>query len=554
MRLNPQHLTVAQLMQGRMFRIPDYQRAYSWQERQRKDLFDDIREVHRSSQPHFMATVVGLARESRSIAAEEFNVVDLVDGQQRVTTIVILLKAIEKALNESDPVELAIKKDIARLMVKGDAHNLILLQTNHDSSDVFHSYIRNGAIRCDDVVTAADENIINAARESEKFVDYWRACSSLVELVSLIRNKLSVIYHELHDEVMVYRVFEVLNSRGLDVRWIDKTKSQLMAMIYEHVSEGTRTDGLHEMHNLWRDIYRCLGLEENLGTEALRFAGTLCADTQPSRVLSEQDASETLLRLAGNEIAKIVDSAKMLKTVVGRVVDLHKDHRRTAVTRISQARFLAVAIMLRNFDKETERELLLAWEKMTFRIFTLAGKDSRTKVGDYIRLGYEIYRDKLPSEKILDVISHLGADFEIASILDQIRWDDWYGGYNEDVRYLLYRYEEHLARKKGITINESQWAKVWAADPARSIEHIMPQSSGERYVHHLGNLTMLPPGVNSSLKDKSPQDKAARYIECGMQATIAVGRSIEHDKKWNEDEVKKRAMEIREFIATEWAE
>jgi uncharacterized protein with ParB-like and HNH nuclease domain len=43
MRLNPQHLTVSKLMQGRLFRIPDYQRAYSWQKRQRDDLFADIR-------------------------------------------------------------------------------------------------------------------------------------------------------------------------------------------------------------------------------------------------------------------------------------------------------------------------------------------------------------------------------------------------------------------------------------------------------------------------------------------------------------------------------
>jgi uncharacterized protein with ParB-like and HNH nuclease domain len=98
MRLNPQHLTVSKLMQGRLFRIPDYQRAYSWQKRQRDDLFADIREVHRSGRDHFMATVVGLARDTRVIDADEFAVVELVDGQQRITTLVILLKAIEKAL------------------------------------------------------------------------------------------------------------------------------------------------------------------------------------------------------------------------------------------------------------------------------------------------------------------------------------------------------------------------------------------------------------------------------------------------------------------------
>jgi len=46
------------------------------------------------------------------------------------------------------------------------------------------------------------------------------------------------------------------------------------------------------------------------------------------------------------------------------------------------------------------------------------------------------------------------------------------------VRYLLYRYDEFLAQKAGQKLNESQWNKVWADEPSKSIEHIKPQSSG----------------------------------------------------------------------------
>ncbi|MBA6125309.1 DUF262 domain-containing protein [Pseudomonas fulva] len=57
MQLNPLHLSVAKLFEGRLFRIPDYQRAYSWQKRQRDDLLGDLEEAHRSAMEHFMATV-----------------------------------------------------------------------------------------------------------------------------------------------------------------------------------------------------------------------------------------------------------------------------------------------------------------------------------------------------------------------------------------------------------------------------------------------------------------------------------------------------------------
>lgn len=554
MRLNPQHLTVAKLLQGRLFRIPDYQRAYSWEKRQRADLFDDIREVHRSGRDHFMATVVGLARDTRSIDADEFGIVELVDGQQRVTTLVILLKAIEKALDDKDATEQKIREDLLRLLVKGDDHNLVLLQTNHDSSAVFAKYVRDGDIKSDEVTTAADNNVVDAAIECESFVRSWKNEATLTELVATIRHKLSMIYHEIDDEATVYRVFEVLNSRGLDVRWVDKTKSQLMARIYEHVEKGSRADGLHEMRTIWRDVYRRLGLDDNLGDEALRFAGTWSLKARPNRVLSEQDASQALLTEAGTKLATIIKSASWLKTVVGKVVDLHGDQRRAAVTRFGHARFLAVAIMLRGFDQKTERNLLGAWERVTFRIYTLAGRDSRSKVGDYVRLGYDVLNAELSSDDIAESLTELGEGFDIDDIIDDTTWDHWYGDFNEDVRYLLFRFEEYLARKNNAKINESQWAKIWAVDPSRSIEHIRPQSSGNLYVHNIGNLTMLPPNVNSSLKDKPAEEKASRYLECGMQATMNVGHQIKNGTRWNKDAVLARAAEIEAFVREEWGE
>ena len=45
MQLNPKHVTLNGLLLGRLFRIPDYQRAYAWEKKQRDDLFNDINEV-----------------------------------------------------------------------------------------------------------------------------------------------------------------------------------------------------------------------------------------------------------------------------------------------------------------------------------------------------------------------------------------------------------------------------------------------------------------------------------------------------------------------------
>lgn len=553
MRLNPKHLTLNELLQGRLFRILDYQRAYAWGWKQRTDLFNDILEVHRSRQDHFMATVVSLARDKRRIVADEYQAVDVVDGQQRLTTFIILLKAVEKVLDPEKGDEGKIKREIQELLVKGDDHALLLLQTNHDSSSIFVDYIRAGKIPAGEASTTADKNLVEAAKECEVFVKEWRANSNLIELVAILRNELSLIYHELTDEATVYRVFEVLNSRGLDVKWIDKLKSQLMALIFTHSETGTRAEALKEMRSIWQDIYRVLGLRGDLGDEALRFAGTWKLETRPNRILSQEDAESTLTVVAGTQLSTITDAGRWLKSVVEAVQRLDRNNRLRAVTQVAHARFLATAILLREFPKATEQELMARWERVTFRVFGLGGADTRHKVGDYVRLSYDILAERLSPEAISKQMETLGSGYSIDEVLENADWSESYNGWTEELRYLLYRYDEHLCKQAGEGLNATQWNKIWEVDPSRSIEHIQPQSSELRYVHHLGNLTMLPPGINSSLKDRPPKDKATNYQGCGLRGTLEVGKLIAKAKGgWGEKAVKSRAEEIEKFIREEW--
>ena len=99
--VDPKFLTFAQLLEKRLFRIPQYQRAYSWQRSQRQDMFNDILQLkEKPGTSHFMATVVGLRCDKLGIGTDEYDVIEVVDGQQRLTTLVILLKVIEQELDE----------------------------------------------------------------------------------------------------------------------------------------------------------------------------------------------------------------------------------------------------------------------------------------------------------------------------------------------------------------------------------------------------------------------------------------------------------------------
>ena len=175
LNIQPRYLNLNDLFSRRLFRIPEYQRAYSWGSKERADLFSDIRTVREKKAPlHFMATVVGLRRDTRTIVTDEYSVVDVVDGQQRLTTLVILYKAIGKHLSREVATHAKIATEIQELLVKPDQLSLLLLQTNHDSSHHFANYLRTGATPDPrEALTLADKALVNAMRECERFVHDW---------------------------------------------------------------------------------------------------------------------------------------------------------------------------------------------------------------------------------------------------------------------------------------------------------------------------------------------------------------------------------------------
>ena len=190
MQIQPQHQTVGQLLNGRLFKIPEYQRAYSWGSKQRADLFQDIRNVRtRGDKGHFMATMVGLRSGTVMIGADDLVQLEVVDGQQRLTTITILLRALALRLATEGKSEKKLAQDVNELLVKGDSLNLLLLQTNHDSSHIFVDYLREGKKpkRNAAANTSADQNLVDAIHECEDFVDEWLAKKwKAVELLALI--------------------------------------------------------------------------------------------------------------------------------------------------------------------------------------------------------------------------------------------------------------------------------------------------------------------------------------------------------------------------------
>ncbi len=554
--IQPQHIALGVLFHGRLFRIPEYQRAYSWHSKQRNDLFEDIRRTwdKGGDATHFMATIVGLRRDKITIITDEHQVIEVVDGQQRITTLILLLKAIAKAVDRSEPVGQRIGQEIDETLVKPDKASLLLLQTNHDLSNYFADYLRGGDHpSSDSAKTLADREILLAIEECERFALIWqKEGKPLADLVTLLKNRLTFVFHEIGDEALVYTVFEVLNSRGLDVSWFDRLKTALMAIVFE-TDTGNKQEIVHEVHQLWADIYRCVGLRLGLNTESLRFAATLRARSCPSRPLSEEEATRLLQRQSLGGLDKVLETIKWLKSVTEAVDRLVADRRKDAVTRIVQARLVATAINLRQDLGEIQKmELLRRWENVTFRIYGMLGKDARTAVGDYIRLAWNIVNGSRSYEDILKTLSSIGSRYSIEEAVDNLREADCYTGKLEEMRYFFNRYEEHLAKTLGMNFNNEQWNRIWEASAADSIEHILAQSQGDAStVNRLGNLLVLPPRLNSKLGAKSPSEKADDYRKTGLLVAQEV---VDVLPQWSSDFIEGREELLLDWAKHEWGD
>ena len=192
----------------------------------------------------------------------------------------------------------------------------------------------------------------------------------------------------------------------------------------------------------------------------------------------------------------------------------------------------------------------------------MAGKDARAHVGDYVRLAWEIMNRNLSGAKILDALASIGSDYPIRQTVKDLVNTDCYEGWTEELRYFFFRYDEYIARMHGENLNELQWSKIWAEEPSRSIEHIRPQSKGPWtsstsgvFVHRLGNLVLLPPGVNSRLKDKEPKHKAKDYEHCGLLAATELFKMLNKNQgKWDRKMVERRENGPIRWAIKEWAD
>lgn len=560
----PKLYTLNEILHDRLFRVPPYQRGYSWTSKERGDLFQDLqnlRDLRRDE--HFMATLVfrDTGKHVTIGGADRLRIYDVVDGQQRLTSLVVLLKAVEKNLTKDAQEKQAEK--VNAILVK-EKKDLILLQTNHDARETLDAYLRDGELgELEGAKTLHQRELINAFRESEKFVADW---GNPVGLLDLLKNSIKFVFFVIEDPGAVYTVFEVLNSRGLSVDWLDKMKSTLMGVAFEK-KRKLPIGELDHVENEWTEIYRVLGKQRVSDADVLTIAANLKADEAPSKGFQEWNALDFFREEARQNRLTPLETSKFLRQVVTTLDQFLEDPRHRSVCRVKQPRLLAAALLMSDRlkkDKKSQQKALLAWEKAMFRFYVLAGGDARDRVGQCIRLAAQICNGNLSLKQVieeLDEIANVTHD-EVSAALDEVYvYDRWTA---EEIIYFFWKYEERLSAENGEEIDQVTWGRIWEnASKDKSVEHIFPQKdpegnwkgkgrqnvNSESFVHRLGNLMVLPPRINSKAGTKSFADKVEVYKSAKGLHHV---RKVMRLRDWNLAAIENRERELMKFAKEQW--
>lgn len=230
--ISADEITVGDLLtRSHRFEVPDYQRQYSWEEEQWTELWEDLTSIG-SENMHFLGSIVVISGTYDPTGSTKLQ---LVDGQQRLSTISIILCALRsryKELEKQDTVE--------------HINNKYLWDRTFEET---HPRIALGRLDNSDYVNILEDQLDRVVnnkllKESYQFYNYKISELSKEELDAIrdrLLNSMSIVMISSNSESSAFRLFETLNDRGLELSAVDLMKNYLLSVAHEDETIDTNS-------------------------------------------------------------------------------------------------------------------------------------------------------------------------------------------------------------------------------------------------------------------------------------------------------------------------
>jgi hypothetical protein len=562
-------IKIKDFFNGRFFEIPKYQRGYAWEVQNIRDLFDDIIESIESNSNHYIGTIV------LSKSADDDEKFYIVDGQQRTTTITLIISSLIKQLSDKDA------SYYERFYLKEDERYRIS-PLNRDQN--FFTSILEGTIN---EPQNKSQRFLKEAIEEINF-----KVSQIADKLKFLKSveKLEVMEFVENSEGDAIRIFQTVNDRGKPLSNMEKAKSLLIYFSNRYLDkslDNTINDHFSDIFEIYDDIKHLgeeLGInliknrdfnEDNLMRYHFVTYSNENYDPTANYVLQFLKNQLTKFRNETND-SNYPEMHKFISNYIASLKDFFANCKSVIERAKTEEKFFKIFVVL-NLSA-TLYPLIIKLQGLGLLDKALTGKGRESfNFYDLVELiEVRVYKTRATDPKADIARLVYGIDTKKADDIEN--WLIWFNGRwmpkeefqsnlsrgiygNRALNHIFITYCEHV-NKKEYSMTELQDL----VNKSPNIEHILSQTptfdpialgfdSKEDFIdfeHTIGNLTVLEKGLNSSVQNRNAIDKIDGYGKSLFTMTRMLGSEIDTNKGFNKKSVQKRTQTLADYCVERW--
>ena len=532
--MNAKDIKFRDLLERRIkLQIPIYQRTYDWEEKHCRQLYDDVVNAGRNAVFHFIGAITYSGREEQPVDVPHYQVID---GQQRITTTMLLMRALRDA--DSIPEEIGSKIDYLLFNAgeRNDGPDYHKLVMNEDDDAVFREIMENGR-------TDASGSLAACFNHFRK----WLGVDHTGNLVWKGLQGLTAVSILLGERDNPQAIFESMNSTGLDLSETDLIQNYLL---------------MGGDHQWQKRVYKryWLQMERRFGgspRESDKFFWCYLS-MRDGRAVNRGAVYKTFKEYMANrdreeelkEIVKHYDQYVML-------IDPERDPSHALGGAIGYA-----------CDQGTDVANPLLLKVLVDRAADRITDDDAKKI--FMMVGSYLLRSRVcgtltgSNKRFPEIAAKIDRKRYVESVVEALLSKKGGGRFPRDEEFMeelerITLYTNRVCKYVLIKLNGSH--REMAEPDKLNIEHIMPQNLDdgwkadlgeryaemhERYLHTIGNLTLT--AYNPELGNMSFQEKRKKY----GNSMIAMTRTLEEHGSWGEEEIRERARKLAEQAVQIW--
>jgi len=530
--------------------VPPYQRNYAWEEENYSDLWSDIQETFTGkADEYFLGSVVIDNSSSPNLT--------LIDGQQRVTTTTILICALKWHLLSNHFNELATLVTHDFLSRPDYDHHTLTpnLELNLNDREFFERYI----------ISAYDPKLLTNLTDEENHSPsnlqlaacYTYMCKEIAnlikdgqsiekvahEIINALQEKIFLIRIDVADDLQAFTLFEALNNRGVELSEADLLKNFIFSKAEDNIDE-LKLNWETMCQNIGHySLMRFLRHQWNSHKGAVPSQGLFSVIKQHTKTSADARALSQQITQSSEFYGAILEpnhdlwqhiarkDSKTIKNILGHLSLMRAEQcyiLLMAVLEHSPDNFLSYLTMIRNF---------------TFRYATICGKNTAQIQRAHMKAAQELRQNSPDTQMSADeCFNKFFADLYPQDNQFQSTFAKKSIRNTALARHILAEINNHIK-----TPDEKLYG-VTSLDI--DLEHILPkkykdhwQEKNEefpgglhKYIHRLGNMTLISPDSNRRLGNANFETKRDAYQTQPLEIT----KRILNEPTWSADAIRRR--------------